>query len=295
MRIKGIILTAISAVLFGFSPVLGAFTYELGATPETVTFYRNLIAVPLLLVIVLAQGRDIRLPRGKLPSVLIIGIFGSGATTLLHYTSMKHIGVGSSTALHFLFPVFTALICRVLFGERLGWRRIVALGVSLTGVACFLEPGELTRTLGVVLAIASGLTYAFYITGIDKSGLKDMGAFRVSFYMACVVSIFMLVYNIPTQSIVFVLPPIAYVYLTLVAVCTSVVSAAFLQMGIKYLGASTAALFCLLEPVASMVSGRLFLGESITFQKAAGCALILAAVTVLTVASGKSKENNNIR
>ncbi len=39
------------------------------------------------------------------------------------------------------------------------------------------------------------------------------------------------------------------------------------QFGIKSLGSTTAAIFCMLEPVASVISGWLFLGDPISMAK----------------------------
>ena len=48
MNIKGLFFTVTSALLFGFTPVLASKTYDMGSTPETLTFYRNLLVVPIL-------------------------------------------------------------------------------------------------------------------------------------------------------------------------------------------------------------------------------------------------------
>ena len=51
MKLKGIIFTFISALLYGITPILASLTYKMGSTPETLTFYRNLFAVPILFII----------------------------------------------------------------------------------------------------------------------------------------------------------------------------------------------------------------------------------------------------
>ena len=56
---KGILCTVLSALLFGFTPVLASYTYEMGSTPETLTFYRNAMAIPMALVILPQAVRNI--------------------------------------------------------------------------------------------------------------------------------------------------------------------------------------------------------------------------------------------
>ena len=103
MKTKGIAATVLSALLFGFTPVLASKTYEMGSTPETLTFYRNLLVVPILLVVLLLQRADFRLSPKTLLSVVLFGVLGRGATTLMLYSAYPFAGVGTSTTLHFLY------------------------------------------------------------------------------------------------------------------------------------------------------------------------------------------------
>ena len=75
---------------------------------------------------------------------------------------------GTATTLHFLFPVFVADLPGVL-RERIGGARLAALVLACGGIVFFLEGGGHSLT-GFFLAVASGLTYAFYIVGMDKRG-----------------------------------------------------------------------------------------------------------------------------
>jgi drug/metabolite transporter (DMT)-like permease len=101
-------------------------------------------------------------------------------------------------------------------------------------------------------------------------------------YIAVSVSIFMLLYSIPTNKIVLLLPLKAYFYMFVLSMLTSLFAVLLLQLGIKYLGASAAAIFSLFEPVTSIISGGMFLNETITVGKIMGCILISFAVILLT-------------
>ena len=53
MKLKGIILTMLSSITFGFAFTLGPMTYGLeGSNPVTLTFLRNFLSLPFLLVII---------------------------------------------------------------------------------------------------------------------------------------------------------------------------------------------------------------------------------------------------
>ena len=188
-----------------------------------------------------------------------------------------------------MYPVFVALICRIFYKEKLGLARLSALICAVCGVALFMEPGTGSFALaGVLLAVGSGLTYAFYMVGMDKQGLKEIDPLKLSVYMGAAVSAGMFLYDLPRQQIVFVLPPKAMLYTFIVAICTSFFAVALLQLGIKYLSATSAALFSLFEPICGSLAGMLFLGEAMTPAKAAGSVVILAAAVIMTVADKKT-------
>lgn len=93
---------------------------HMGSTPETLSFYRNLLVLPVLAVIMVLRRIPFRVPWRILGTIVLVGVLGRGITTLMLYSSYTYIGVGTATTLHFLFPVFVALICRVFYRERIG-------------------------------------------------------------------------------------------------------------------------------------------------------------------------------
>ena len=290
MKLKGILFTILSALLFGVTPVLASKTYEMGSNAETLTFYRNAMVIPVIFIVILSKRIGFQISKKQIIEILIIGIMGRGITTLMLYASYQYVGISTATTLHFLHPVFVALICRIFYKEKLGKIKLIALIVASAGISFFMEQGENFAVTGIILAVASGLTYAFYMVGMDKRGLKDIDPFKLSFYMAIAVSVGMICYNIPTKAIVFNLSPKAMIYTFIVAICTSFFAVALLQIGIKYLSATTAAIFSLFEPITSSISGVLFLGEKITVFKIIGSIIILAAATILIIVGKQRKK-----
>lgn len=290
---KGILYTVLSALLFGIAPVLSARTYEMGSNALTLTFYRETMVVPLLLAVLLWRRVSLRVTGKQLAILGLVGLFFRGATTLMLNIAYRYIGVGAATTLHFMYPVFVALICRFLFRERLGRVRLAALVLASIGVVLFLEvgQGDGSAALGMGLSIASGLTYASFMAAMDKTFLRQLDPFLVIFYTAAAIAPGMLLVNIPLRQIVFDLPPRALFYTFLVAVASSFFAIILLQMGVRYLSATTAAVFSLLEPVSCAVAGAVWLGERFTVHKLLGSVIILAAAGLLAWAGpGETQE-----
>ena len=290
--LKGVLMTCISAALFGITPVLASKTYEMGSNALTLTFYRNLMAVPVLLILMAVRKIPLGLSRKEFWLIVGVGAGFRATTTFMLYASYDYVGIGTATTLHFLYPVVTALIAFFLFKERMGPKKVCALAFAAGGVACFAGGSgtSLGAMLpGLLLALASAVTYSGYLTGMDHTSLRDMNATKVSCYMGLSNAAAICLFNIPLKQIRFALPPKALLYTFIISICTSFVAFALLQLGIRELGATTASIFCLLEPLTSVLSGVAFLGEAFSIRKLIGCLLVLGAVVLVLLAGSKAK------
>ena len=108
---------------------------------------------------------------------------------------------------------------------------------------------------------------------MDKSGLKNQPVFKISFYVALMSSIAMGIFGIGTGELTLTtLTPQAWFISTVFALLCTVVALSLLQIGIKHVGASTAAILTTFEPITSIICGVLLLGETVTTIKIVACA-----------------------
>lgn len=285
MKVKGIVFTILSALIFGIVPLFSSRSYELGSNALTLTFYREAMALPLLLAVLLFRRVSLRVTREQFLIFVLVGLFGRGATTLMLNIAYLYVGIGTATILHFMYPVFVALICRLLFRERLGRTKATALLLASAGVVLFLEQGSGSNALlGVILALGSGITYASFMVTSDKTCLRQTDPFLVTFYTAGAVALGMLCANIPLRQLVFRLPPKALFYTFIASIGSSFFAVILLQIGVRYLSATTAAVFSLFEPVSCSIAGAIWLGESFTWRKLLGSVVILGAAGLLAAA-----------
>ena len=282
MYTKGILYTVLSAVLFGITPLITTAVYGYGANSMTVVFYRSLFVIPMLAVIMKARGISFTISVRDLRNTGIIAVFGSGLTTILLFSSYTYIDVGCATTLHFLYPVFVSLLCFAVYHERLGRRKLLALGMAFVGALCFFDLTNTGSITGLIMAASSALTYAFYMVQLEKTRLSHQNAYKISFYLAIFILLETLVYHLLFSSIQFILPLNAYLPILLLSLVSSFLAVVLLQKGIQKLGSSTASLFCLFEPITSVICGVFFLQEALTPAKAAGCLIILTALIIMS-------------
>lgn len=278
---KGYIYTALSAIIFGLMPLLTKIIIARGATSLTIPFFRVFYVTIVLFFVLKIKKIDFHLEKRDLLSVILTSIFGSGLTIIILNESYNYVDTGIATSLHFLYPLFVAILCCFFYGEKIKKKQIISLSFALVGIICFMSKGN-GSLFGYLLAIASGLTYAFYLVKMDKSGLVKMNALKLSFYLALFTTIEIFTINLFMQDVVFKMDAIAYGLLLVLALSSSFLATVLLQKGVLLLGSTKASFVCLLEPVTSMIVGILWLNEALTFNKGlGGLAIIISLIIFL--------------
>ena len=278
---KGYIYTALSAIIFGLMPLLTKIIIASGATSLTIPFFRVFYVTIVLFFVLKIKKIDLHLEKRDLLSAILTSIFGSGLTIIILNESYNYVDTGIATSLHFLYPLFVAILCCFFYGEKIKKKQILSLSFALVGIICFMSKGN-GSLFGYFLAIASGLTYAFYLVKMDKSGLVKMNALKLSFYLALFTTIEIFTMNLFMQEVVFKMDVLSYGLLLVLALSSSFLATVLLQKGVLLLGSTRASFICLLEPVTSMIVGILWLNEAFTLNKGlGGLAIIISLIIFL--------------
>ena len=278
---KGYIYTALSAIIFGLMPLLTKIIIARGATSLTIPFFRVFYVTIVLFFVLKIKKIDLYLEKRDLLSAILTSIFCSGLTIIILNESYNYVDTGIATSLHFLYPLFVAILCCFFYGEKIKKKQILSLSFALVGIICFMSKGN-GSLFGYFLAIASGLTYAFYLVKMDKSGLVKMNALKLSFYLALFTTIEIFTMNLFMQDVVFKMDVLSYTLLLVLALSSSFLATVLLQKGVLLLGSTRASFICLLEPVTSMIVGILWLNEALTFNKGlGGLAIIISLIIFL--------------
>ena len=289
MKEKGIALAVSSALIFGAAPVFASLSYDYGNIPLNMALFRNLMALPVLLGVIIYKRLSLRLTRRQLKGMIVISILGSAVTTISLYQAYSYIGVGTTTTIHFMYPLLVCLGCHFFYGEKMDRVRKICLGVCLAGITFFIEPQNMTNAAGLVLAAGSAFSYAFFMIFLEKNQLVWMHPIVFSFYLCLIVSAFLLFIGFFVPFVQWKLEIQAYGLMFIAAMGTSFAASVLLNKGVAIIGASEASVYSLLEPLSAVAAGAIFLGEELTARKAAGCALILGAVFYMAIYEKRRK------
>ena len=277
---KGKIYLLIAAFLYGIAPMLAKVTYSGGANGITLSFLRTALSVPILFAIMKANKRSLKLTKRQLKSIIILGVFGGALPILLLYFSYNIISTGLSTTLHFVYPLIIVLASALLYHEKISKFKLLSVILVTLGIFMFADIEAASDSVGIVLALLSGVFYSFFVMYIDRSGLDSMDYIKLTFYLMIIMSIVTLSFGFIVHGLSFDLSGQAWSFAAVISLIVTLGAMPLFQLGVRYEGASTAGIMSTFEPITSVALGAVFLGEFVGVSQIFGIAMILSGIIV---------------
>lgn len=176
------LLVMLSAVGFGLVPLFGRLLTEAGLAGPTVAFLRFGFSAVLLLPFL---PRPWSCGRARLRPALLLA--GAGLVMGLAWTAyleaLKTVSIAAAGVIYMTYPLFAVLLARLLLGQRLGRRALLAAGLVLAGALVALSPaalpaGQLPALLSVLPAPLAFALLIVVLTGCSHglTTLEKMAA-----------------------------------------------------------------------------------------------------------------------
>ena len=148
---------------------------------------RSVIAFFMLLPFVFREGGFKAMRTGILPSHI--------ARNVAHYVGqftwlmgITMIPLAQVIAIEFTAPIWAALMAATFLGERLTWRKCVAIGFGLVGVLLIIKPGAVPLDPGHMVVL--GAAFFFAVSFIATKFLtRTDSATKIIFWMLIIQSI----------------------------------------------------------------------------------------------------------
>lgn len=220
------------------------------------------------------------------------GLFG-GTAVLAYFACIERVPVGEATLLNQTQPIYTLLFAWWLLGERPPGVALVALPLTLAGVALIVGVRVITdfhgstgEVLGVLSAVASGVA----VTSVRaaRRHLADGPPAETAWSVFASFTTLGLLVTLPS-----VLPPIGHWIaptagewaLLLGVGAASVAAQVVMTEALQHLGGATAGIISQLTVVLTIGAGAAFLGEPLTASFVGGAALTLAGVALAVLSA----------
>lgn len=278
---KGYIFSILSSIIFGLMPLMAKYIYAQGGNSISLVFYRTFLALPVLYFLSRRSNKNgLKISMNELKKILIL-VIGYTSTPLLLYSSYNYISSGASTTIHFSYPVLILIGSVLVYKSRISKIEGFCVLLCTAGILLITDFREINNVMGVILAFASGITYAVYALYLDKSGLITMNVYTLCFYMAGFTSVIVLLYLLFKGQFIISLSIEGWILSFVFSILVTVFAVVFFQMGIKYIGAQKTSILSTFEPVTSVIIGIVILDESFSIIKGTAILFILISAIVL--------------
>ena len=284
----GLLLAALAAIFFGLSSITAKMaSIGAGGNGISIAFYRNLSVLPVLAAILKIKGYGFAVTKKQLVSLLFIGMTCGGLTAMLLYLSYEYISVGLTLCLHFLYPALVALFYAVFFKQKLTKIQGASLLLACLGIWVMMFGGLEANPLGLTLALLSSVAYSAYLIISDRSGVRELTGFKISFYNTLFGSIFLFVFGHIFGFSFAECRPVGWIWLFLTGLMVVCIGNVMTPEAVKRIGPTVTGILGILEPITSLVCSILLLGEPLTKRSLLGGILVLASAFLITLGDYK--------
>jgi len=277
-RFRGIIFILISASAFGAMPIFANYAYKYGSEPLTLLFLRFSLASAIMLIYNIFRNK--RFPTGRVLIIsILMGGIGYAGQSFSYFTALLYAPAGTVAILLYLYPALVTGISILFFKHKITFPEIIALILALTGTVFVIGLESGGKPLGIILGVTAPLIYSTYIiTGSRIMPKTDVITSSTIIMMsaAAVFTVAVLVRGsqMPTHMQGWSAVGAIVVISTVIAIVT------FFE-GLKRIGPIHSSMLSTFEPVVTIALAWMAFGESMTYVKFIGAAMILTAGLVL--------------
>ena len=301
------------AILGGILAVSTASIFIRFAQQDTpslvVAAYRLTLASLILAPLALTRHRAEL--RSLTRQELLLGLL-SGFFLALHFatwiSSLEYTTVASSVVIVTTTPLWVALLSPLILREANGKTVVIGMLLSLVGGgivgvsdSCIWQNGLVcpplasfvrgTAFFGDFLALCGAWMAAGYLL-IGRRLRAKMSLIPYIFVVYGMAAIVMLVILGISGQRAFGYPPMAYLWLLLLAIVPQLLGHSTFNWALRFLPASLVSITMLGEPIGSTILAYIILKESPSPLKTAGAVLILAGIYVASVREGGREKGN---
>lgn len=274
----GYVLVALVAIFFGIAPSFAKLAFDGGAGPVTLQFGRFLLAVFVLWAIVVGRGLVRPVPRRLWPLLAAL-VTCTALASFGYMTSVAFVPVPLASLTFFVFPLMVGPLSHLAGHERLTPLRLIALAIGFSGLAILLGADlRGADPIGVALAFGAGTCVAISFL-LTRQLSSSLGPMHIT---AIVTTGCLVIFTAATWVEGMKLPTGALPWLGFgVNVLCYVVGLSSLYGAIARLGSVRVAAVGNMEPVISVLTAGLLLGQVLGPYQMLGAAVVIAGILLM--------------
>lgn len=161
--IHGMVLMAGCMLVLPFMDAIAKYMANVeGMSPGQVNFYRFFFQVVCIVPFLIAVSGWGALSAKRPGLNLLRGVL-HGAASLMFFTAVKYMPLADVFAIYFVEPFILTALSAIFLGEKVGWRRWLAIVVGFGGAMIVIQPSYAVFGLTSLLPVACAFLYALYM------------------------------------------------------------------------------------------------------------------------------------
>jgi drug/metabolite transporter (DMT)-like permease len=282
---RATLIDATSASSFCSNSVLVSVGLRSGGRLVEILAWRFVFAT-VLLAIVAGAWRTLWSHRRRGVPIVVLAGGGQAVIAGLCLSALHYISAGTMNFLFYTYPAWVTVIAALRGKEPLTGRRLLALAMSLAGIAVMVGTpgtgGSSTAALGVALALAAALLYAIYIPMLNHLG-RELSPVVTATFTTLGASVTLAIAALATGGLALRQPGRVWLVIVLLAVVCTVFAFVIFLRGLAAIGPVRTAIVSTVEPFWTAVLATAVLGQALTVRTLIGGALVAGAVVVLNL------------
>lgn len=97
------------------------------------------------------------------PLLQALRVLAATADTVLFYAAVAHLPLADVMTFYMAGPIYVAALSHLFLGEKVGWRRWLAILIGFGGVVIALRPSSASLSFASLYAVVGSLCFAFAI------------------------------------------------------------------------------------------------------------------------------------
>jgi drug/metabolite transporter (DMT)-like permease len=243
------------------------------------TILRWTIAIVVLLPLVKKNSEKMLPPKDSILPLFLMGLTGVAIFNLFQFLAIAQTSSINTGLISTLNPLSITLSSAVFLHEKISFRKLLTLIISLAGVLIVLSNGSLKRILslhfnnGDLWMVAAVFVWGIYSV-CGKWAMKKVSPITATFYSGVFGVAMLLPFNLKDFQITDIDIPfiLALVYTGLVS---TVVCMLLWNIGVQKIGAVKAGIFLNFNPIFTAILAFFILQETISWAEIAGSIIVI--------------------
>ena len=287
----------LTAALWGIISLFSRPLNALGFSSAEITFMRSLLSVVFLGIFLLITNEKLFIVSLRdIPLLIFLGIGCFMTVCLLYTLSIEENGSSVAAMLEYTSPIWTVILSRIIFKEKITIVKVIALVGVLGGCAMLSFGGGIRLSVkGLLYGFGTGLFLAFYGVFSKIAGRKYSSE-TVTFYMflfSALGAFFVsAAWNIPIKI---ANAPISIWYFIGFAAFPTILAYVLYTVGLKTVSAGKASMLSTVEIIVATIVGLVVFNDDVGVIGYIGMVVTVLSLVFLELGDKRSKRKKTVK